>query len=459
MADIGTGASKGNWVREITGYQWLVLFVAWAGWSLDITDFTLYGLVLRQAMTELLGGNPSLAEIGRVGGLITTIGLLGWAFGGFIFGIIADYIGRVRTLALSILIYSVFTALQGFAQDVWQLGLYRFIAGLGTGAEVMIAIPLVAEAFAETQRAKILGFMMTGGGFGTLFGAAIYGWVGNYGLKLDFPLITVVEGAPYAWRTVFFMGIFPALLLAFIRRGMVEPERFAAVKARRQALATTRERTEEDRQFLAFVPLQLFSRGIRFQTLVGVLFALGTLLAVWTAAAWLPTIQHLLLQKQGIAAEGARIPYVRNGMMLWGIGGIFGYIVFGYVADLIGRRPTIFVYTVGTLIFGLVLFLVVDSYDPYPILLPIYGFFVIGIFSGHAIYISELFPTQMRSTAVAFCNGSGRVITSFGPLAAGLLVVQLGGLTNATAIMTSFAVLSIVAVVLGRETRDEQLPR
>ena len=433
MADIGTGASKGNWVREITGYQWLVLFVAWAGWSLDITDFTLYGLVLRQAMTELLGGNPSLAEIGRVGGLITTIGLLGWAFGGFIFGIIADYIGRVRTLALSILIYSAFTALQGFAQDVWQLGLYRFIAGLGTGAEVMIAIPLVAEAFAETQRAKILGFMMTGGGFGTLFGAAIYGWVGNYGLKLDFPLITVVGGAPYAWRTVFFMGIFPALLLAFIRRGMVEPERFAAVKARRQALATTRERTEEDRQFLAFVPLQLFSRGIRFQTLVGVLFALGTLLA--------------------------RIPYVRNGMMLWGIGGIFGYIVFGYVADLIGRRPTIFVYTVGTLIFGLVLFLVVDSYDPYPILLPIYGFFVIGIFSGHAIYMSELFPTQVRSTAVAFCNGSGRVITSFGPLAAGLLVVQLGGLTNATGIMTGFAVLSVVAIILGRETRDEQLPR
>src|SRR5215475_15070816 len=113
MADIGTRTAKGNWVREITGYQWLVLFVAWAGWSLDITDFTLYGLVLRQAMTELLGGNPSLAEIGRVGGLITTIGLLGWAFGGFIFGIIADYIGRVRTLALSILIYSVFTALQG----------------------------------------------------------------------------------------------------------------------------------------------------------------------------------------------------------------------------------------------------------------------------------------------------------------------------------------------------------
>jgi len=441
MTDIGrpAPASRG-WVRDITGYQWAVLFVAWAGWSLDITDFTLYGLVLRQSLTELLGGNPAMPYLLQVGGLITTIGLLGWAVGGFVFGIVADYIGRVRTLALSILIYSVFTALQGFAQEAWQLGLFRFIAGLGTGAELMIAIPLVAEAFAETHRAKVLGFMMTGGGFGNLFAAYIYDWVG-----------------PYGWRYVFFFGIAPAILLAFIRRGMVEPERFTAVKARRQALAASRDHTEDDREFLRLVPAQLFSRKIRFQTLVGVLFALGTLLAVWTAQAWLPTIQNLLLEKQGITGTAA-IPYVSFGMKLWGIGGIIGYIAFGYVADVIGRRPTILIYSVGTLVVGLYLFLGVSSYDPYPILLLIYGFFVVGIFSGHAIYMSELFPTHVRSTAVAFCNGSGRIFTSFGPLVAGLLVVQLGGLSNATAIMTCFAVLSVVAVILGRETRDEQLP-
>src|SRR5712664_4709241 len=440
MADIGTRAARFS-LRDITNYQWLVLFVAWAGWSLDITDFTLYGLVLRQALTELLSPGTPLPEILKVGGLLTTIGLLGWAVGGFFFGIIADYIGRVRTLALSILIYSVFTALQGFSQEIWQLGLFRFIAGLGTGAELMIAIPLVAEAFAETHRAKILGFMMTGGGFGQIFAASVYDWVG-----------------PYGWRYVFFCGIVPAILLAFIRRGMVEPERFAAVKARRQALAATSSRTDDDREFLRAAPAQLFSRAIRFQTLVGVLFALGTLLAVWTAQAWLPTIQSLLLEKEGIKGAAA-IPYVSWGMKLWGIGGIVGYIAFGYIADAIGRRPTIILYSLGTLIVGLYLFLGVSTYGPYPILLPIYGFFVIGIFSGHAIYMSELFPTHVRSTAVAFCNGSGRVITSFGPLAAGLLVVQLGGLTNATAIMTGFAVLSIVAVILGRETRDEQLPR
>ncbi len=440
MAEVGTHAPRFS-LRDITNYQWLVLFVAWAGWSLDITDFTLYGLVLRQALTDLLGGTATMAQIGSVGGLLTTIGLLGWAVGGFFFGIIADYLGRVRTLALSILIYSVFTTLQGFSQEIWQLGLFRFIAGLGTGAELMIAIPLVAEAFADTHRAKILGFMMTGGGFGQIFAASIYDWVG-----------------PYGWRYVFFCGIVPALLLAFLRRGMVEPERFTAVKARRQALAVTHDHSEEDREFLRLVPLQLFSRTVRFQTLVGVLFALGTLLAVWTAGAWLPTIQGLLLEKDGIKGVAA-IPYVSWGMRLWGIGGIVGYIAFGYIADIIGRRPTIVIYSVGTLIVGLYLFLGVSTYGPYPFLLLIFGFFVIGIFSGHAIYMSELFPTHVRSTAVAFCNGSGRIVTSFGPLVAGLLVVQLGGLSNATGIMTGFAVLSLIAVFLGRETRDEQLPR
>src|SRR5258707_5640425 len=152
-----------GFIRSITRYQWLVFFVAWAGWSLDAADFGLFSLVLRPALTELLGGNPSIADIGRVGGILSTVGLLGWSIGGFLFGIIADYIGRVRTLALSILIYSVFTGLQGLAQSPIDLAIYRFFAGVGTGAEIIVGIPLVAEAFAEVHRAKILGVMMTGG--------------------------------------------------------------------------------------------------------------------------------------------------------------------------------------------------------------------------------------------------------------------------------------------------------
>jgi len=442
MAELGTTApgAPAGWVRGITRYQWLVFFVVWAGWSLDAADFGLYSLVLAPALRELLGGSPSPADIGRVGGIISTVGLLGWAIGGFTFGIIADYIGRVRTLALSILIFSVFTALQGVAQDPLQFGIFRFLAGVGTGAEIIVGIPFVAEAFAETNRARILGIMMTGGAVGTLIAAQIYGFIGVYG-----------------WRWVFYVGIIPALLLVFIRRGMVEPERFSAVAERRQALAAKREHTEEDREFMRFVPVQLFNRQNRYSTMVGLLFCVGTLLAIWTSNIWLPTIQRGILAKEGIL-DNAAIPFISYGMTMWSIGGIFGYAAFGFIADAIGRRPAILIYNIGTLAVGLTLYLAVDTFGPYPFLLFVFGFFVFGVFSGHAVYLPELFPTHVRATAVSFCNGSGRVITSFGPLLAGLLVARVD-LRYATAAMTCCALLSVVGILLGRETRDDELPR
>jgi MFS family permease len=441
MAEIGTAAAgTQGWLRGITRYQWLVFFVVWAGWSLDAADFGLYSLVLQPALRELLGGAPTPADIGRVGGIISTVGLLGWAFGGFTFGIIADYIGRVRTLALSILIFSVFTALQGMAQDTLQFGIFRFFAGVGTGAEIIVGIPFVAEAFAETKRARILGVMMTGGAVGTLIAAQVYGLIGHYG-----------------WRWVFYIGIVPALLLVLIRRGMVEPERFSAVAERRQAIAAKREHTEDDREFMRFVPVQLFNRQNRYSTMVGLLFCVGTLLAIWTSNIWLPTIQRGILANEGIR-DNAAIAYISYGMTMWSIGGILGYAAFGFIADAIGRRPAILIYNVGTLVVGLTLYLAVDTFGPYPFLLFVFGFFVFGVFSGHAVYLPELFPTHVRATAVSFCNGSGRIITSFGPLLAGLLV-GIVDLRIATAAMTCCALLSIIAMILGRETRYDELPR
>ena len=441
MQTTGAAAAAVSFPRGLTRYQWTVFLVVWAGWALDATDFGLFSLVLRPALTELLGGNPSLADIGRSGGLLSMAGLLGWAFGGFIFGVIADYIGRVRTLAVSILVYSVFTALQGFSHSPLELGVYRFIGGLGTGGEIIVGIPLVAEAFAETYRARILGVMMTGGAFGSLIGGWVYGLVG-----------------PYGWRWVFFVGIVPALLLAFIRRGMVEPEHFEAVRARRiAAKARPAAVTEEEREFLRFVPIQLFSRANRYSTMVGLMFCLGTLLAIWTTVIWLPTIQTQILEADGIKGAAA-IPYVSRGMMLWGIGGIFGYSSFGFIADAIGRRAAVIIYNLGTMALGFTLYLGLGHYDYYPYLLPIYGFFVLGVFSGHAVYLPELFPTHVRATALSFCNGTGRVVTSFGPLVAGLMVGFFGGFTQGAAIMTGFALLSILAMFLGRETREDPLP-
>ena len=426
----------------LTTYQWKVFLVTWLGWALDSTDFGLFSFVLRPAVTDLLGGQASPAQIGSVGGYLAMAGLMGWAIGGFLFGIVADYIGRVRTLGLSILVFSLFTACQGFAQTPVQLGIFRFLAGIGTGAEGVVGIALVAEVFAQTHRAKVLGVMMTGGAFGPLIGGQIYNFVG-----------------PYGWRAVFFVGIVPALLLLLLRRGVHEPEHFQTVQDRRADVkAAGWQASAADQQFMRFSFLQLFSRELRFNTCVGLLFCLGTLLSIWTSLIWLPTIQSLMLQKEGIVGATA-IPYVGYGMTLWGVGGILGYASFGFLADLMGRKPTILFFNVGAIASGLFLYLGLSTWQYYPVMLPVFGYFVFGVFSGHAVYLPELFPTHVRATAVSFCNGSGRMITSFGPLIAGLLVVPFGTFNNAAATMTCFAVLSMVAMALGRETRNDELPQ
>jgi MFS family permease len=442
MQAADTAGRSATGLLGLTSYQWKVFLVTWLGWALDSTDFGLFSFVLRPAVTDLLGGHATPAQIGSVGGYLAMAGLLGWAIGGFLFGIVADYIGRVRTLAISIMVFSVFTACQGFSQTPFQLGLFRFLAGVGTGAEGVVGIALVAEVFAQTNRAKVLGIMMTGGAFGPLIGGQIYNLVG-----------------PYGWRSVFFVGIIPALLLLMLRRGVHEPDHFKTVQDRRSSVrAAGRMASPADQAFMRFSFTQLFSRELRFNTFVGLLFCLGTLLSIWTSLIWLPTIQSLMLQKEGITGAAA-IPYVGYGMMLWGVGGILGYGSFGFIADFMGRKPTILFFNVGAIVSGLILYLGLSTWDYYPLMLPVFGYFVFGVFSGHAVYLPELFPTHVRATAVSFCNGSGRIITSFGPLVAGLLVVPFGTFNNAAAVMTCFAVLSMIAMLLGRETRDDELPQ
>ena len=449
MAEASAAVVGSTGWRAISRYQWLVFLVVWLGWTLDAADFGLFSLVLRPALTELLGFPTTgaldpgqLAQLGKLGGLLAMTGLLGWAFGGFIFGILADYIGRVRALVFSIAIYSVFTALQGLSHGIWDFAVYRFIAGLGTGAELMVGIPLLAETLGETHRAKIASVMMTGGALGTFIGAWAYSLVGGYG-----------------WRYVFFLGVAPAVLLMIVRRRVMEPDRFSAVQQRREAVTAGQQVAQDDHQFMQFVPIQLFSKEHRYNTLVGVLFGLGSLLAIWTTNIWLPTILSLMVQKGGVSGADA-VPFVSQGMMIWSLGGIAGYIGFGFIADLIGRRLTVGFYSIGTIAGGLVLYLALPAYEPwYPVVLPIFGFFVFGVFSGFAVYLPEIFPTQVRATAVGFCTGSARIVTSFGPLVAGLLVGVFGSFNKVTAFMSCCAIFSVIAMILGRETKDSPLPK
>jgi sugar phosphate permease len=167
-----------------------------------------------------------------------------------------------------------------------------------------------------------------------------------------------------------------------------------------------------------------------------------------------------MAQKSGAVDATAAVPFVSNRIMLWSLGGICGYIAFGFICDTIGCRATVMLYSAGTIVFGLILYLVLPEFEPsYPRILPIFGSFVFGVFSSYSVYLPELFPTHIRSPAVGFCTGSARIITSFGPLVAGLLVGAFGGSFNrVTAFMTCFCALEHHRNVVGRETMGDPLP-
>lgn len=147
--------STGRWHQDITRTQWLVLAGTTLGWGLDGFAGSLYVLVLGPAMNELLpnsGIDTDGAAIGFYGGLTVALFLVGWATGGILFGILADYFGRTRVLSVGILTYAVFSALAVFAETWWQLGILRFIAGLGSGVEAPVGAALIAESWRNRFR-------------------------------------------------------------------------------------------------------------------------------------------------------------------------------------------------------------------------------------------------------------------------------------------------------------------
>ena len=183
-------------------------------------------LVKDRAMAELLGPGATQREIGVWGGWALGITLVGWSVGGLLFGMVADRWGRTRTMALTILIYSVFTGLTGLAQTPTQLLVLRFIAALGIGGEWGAGASMIAEVFPKASRALAAGILQSAAGTG--FFAAI--------------LLEYLVGGN--WRYAFFGGALPAFLALVVRLGLREPEVWVAAKEKAAtAQADARQRT------------------------------------------------------------------------------------------------------------------------------------------------------------------------------------------------------------------------
>ena len=425
------------WTTQVSRYQWTVLLVAWLGWVFDSMDGTLFSLVQKPSMTELMGPGASEAAIGFYSSAVFSVMLLGWAAGGIGFGVIADYIGRTKALAATILIYSLFTGLSAAAQSWEQLAACRFLTGLGLGGEWAAGAALVAEVWPDQLRAKAGGMLQSAAAFGYFFAALI---------------TRAVDVA--SWRYVYLVGAVPAIFVLFIRLMIKEPERWIEVRDRRRLAKT--DAPGQPNETDSFTLKELFGPKLRRDTIVASALAFTVLLALWGATMWIPSVIREIGARDGLGpADQNR--YATYAVMLLNAGSLVGYLGFGPLADRMGRRPAFLVFFLGGVILFPVTFLFTTGITQIFVLLPLVGIFTLGITSGFPIYLPELFPTRVRTSGVGLCYNLGRVVTAGGVLITGTLVGFFGSYAKAASAVSLIYLMGIFVLIFARETRGERL--
>ena len=419
--------SRSPW-RELSGYQYLVLVVAWLGWVFDSMDATIYTLVMTPALKELLGAQGTAQNIGWYGGIIFSVFLMGWALGGVLFGVAADYMGRAKTLVFTILIYAVFTGAAGLSHSWWELAVFRFLTALGIGGEWAAGATLLAEVWPESMRVRGAGLLQSAWGAGYFLGAGAY-----------FLL------AGQSWRVMFFVGLAPAVVALLIRLKVKEPERWQETVAAERARPSRRLTLTE-----------LFSPGTRRDTVVGSLLAFAAVFGLWGATNWTPTLVRELLQSRRLEPE-AMARMVSYSVMMLNAGAILGYLAFPPVAERVGRRGAFFLFMAGSAVALPLTFLLPSSYSGVLLLLPLLGFFNNGVFSGFPVYLPEIFPTRMRATGSGFCFNFGRVLASAGPFLTGYLVSRLGSFARAASSIALIYLLGVGVLLFARETKGQSI--
>jgi len=423
-----------SWRAGVTSYQWRVLLVAWLGWVFDSMDAMIYALVLHPALHDLLqrspSGHVSDADIAWYGGIIFSIFLIGWAIGGVVFGVLADYVGRTKTLIATILIYAVFTGLAALAQDWWHLAIYRFLTALGIGGEWAAGAALVAEVWPEEKRAKAAGVLQSA-------------WAAGFFLAAAFYLLL----RDHSWRVLFMVGVAPAVVALVVRWWVKEPERWVKAHALEVHSGTVHK----------VKLLELFQGALLRPTWVGASLAFVAVFGLWGATNWTPTLIRALPDMRGLSAPDLKT-YVVYATMMLNVGSLLGYLSFGPLADRFGRRPTFALMCAGSLVMVPVTFLTPHAYGDVLVLLPLLGFFNNGIFSGFPIYLPELYPTRLRATGAGFCFNAGRVLASVGPFLTGFLVAELGTFGRAASAIALIYLLGILVLAWAPETRGRPLP-
>lgn len=433
----------------LNAYHWVVIAAGWAGWGFDVYDAVLFNFVARNCIPVLLHLSPdSPAAHSAVvfwNGVITSTLLVSWALGGFVFGWIADRIGRKRALFLTIGLYALGTGACALVGNLWELILCRAVTALGIGGEWGIGAALVAEAVPENRRVEAGVIMQTGSPLGVvLAGAANYLIAGVW-----------FAGQPQvAWRYVFLAGLLPVLVALLVRLFLRESEQWQASRARG----------------VPAEPRTLFAPAMRAATFGGLFAAAVAILCWWGCNAFVPLLGASLSTHEALrlglsppqtqALAAAWQAHASNAFNLGGLLGTFAAIP---LARRLGRRPMFVVYFLWSALALFITFGLPLAPQTRLTLLFLVGAGVYGIFGAFTFYLPELFPASVRAMGAGFCYNTGRILAALGPLIIGVVTSAAGGSDTALMrVLVWLGVVPLIAALLSHfvivETRGRVLP-
>src|SRR4051812_30075832 len=424
----------------VTTYHWLVVVIASCGWLFDCMDQRLFILGRESALKELLANDPQgLASIKTLIGYATTSMILGWATGGIIFGMMSDRVGRVKTMVATLVVYSGFTGLSGFAHSWVEFTVYRFLVGLGIGGMFGAATTLVAESVPGQFRAVALGSLQALSALGNIIGSVV-------SLAIP-PGAQNFLGSFSGWRVLFFVGILPSLMVVPIIFALKEPDSWLKAKAAAAAGALPRGNIGS--------PVELF-RDPRWRrnTIVGLFLGVSGMIGLWGIGFFSPELISTALK----GAPQDVVDRVRGlGTAFQDIGSFFGMVTFTVVASYLSRRLAF----LGALMLSMAVTMFVftslhTASDAYW-MLPMMGFAQLAVFAGYSIYFPELFPTRLRGTGVGFCYNTVRYLAAPGPLLFGYLATLMT-FRSAAVLMSTVYLVGIVALIWAPETQGKPLP-
>jgi MFS family permease len=407
-----------GWYRSASGQVRRVFWTCGLAWGLDAADGLVYQYLIPVLMTAL---GLTLTQAG----LIASANYFASALGGWIGGWLCDRYGRARILQLTILWFSVFSFLSGFANSYEQLLAVRLLQGLGFGAEWAVGAVLLGEMLAPEHRGKALGLVQSAAAIGSGLAALAAG-----------PIAAALPG-DWGWRAVFWAGLAPALLVFFVRRRSDESELFKAAQRRKAEQPNVR-------------PPGVFSPALIGVTLAATLLAIGAQGAGYALSNYVTTF---LKTERGLTQSAAGVYVLINSA-----GGFFGFMVNAWIGDRFGRRTTFRLFGLGFAA-AILIYLFAPLADGVALAAAgmLVGFFQFGIYGSFGPFLTELFPTEVRGAGQAFAYNSGRASSFIFIQGVALLAPHLH-LTGAVAVMAFAAVAcAIIATFLLPETAGRDL--